>query len=128
MSVASILIATSVIGGVISGFTDAKTGNTLRKSICAVNEATASVTAAYQNLLLQQEGDISTLQSELEDSIDQLASEKETLKVLRENYAKSRNQMVIASICFVVTIIISFLFKKFGVFDMIYEAIFGKQK
>ena len=68
------------------------------------------------------------MQTEFEQGIEQLAAEKATLKTLRENYAKSRNQMIIASILFVVSIIVSFLFKEFGVFDLIYSSIFGVSK
>lgn len=125
---AAFLIGTAVIGGVTSGVNDAVNGNKIRKGICATNKQIDTVTKAYNALLAAQEQDIQNLQTEFEQGIEQLASEKATLKTLRENYAKSRNQMIIASILFVVSIIISFLFKQFGVFNLIYESIFGAQK
>ena len=128
MYAAAFLIGTAVIGGVTSGVNDAVNGNKIRKGICATNKQIDTVTKAYNALLNSQEQDIQTLQTEFEQGIEQLAAEKATLKTLRENYAKSRNQMIIASILFVVSIIVSFLFKKFGFFDLIYESIFGAQK
>ena len=41
---------------------------------------------------------------------------------------KSRNQMIIASILFVVSIIVSFLFKRLGFFNLVYDSIFGVPK
>lgn len=123
---AAIMVGASVLGGVASGIADYRDGNKLRKSICSMDQSILSVTQNYNALLQQESNDIDTLQSNLQNSMDNLAVEKETLKVLRENYAKSKNQMVIASIIFVVTITISFLFKKLGFFDLIYESIFGK--
>jgi hypothetical protein len=125
---AAFLIGTAVIGGVTSGVNDAVNGNKIRKGICATNKQIDTVTKAYNALLNSQEQDIQTLQTEFEQGIEQLAAEKETLKTLRENYAKSRNQMIIASILFVVSIIISFLFKQFGFFNLVYESIFGAPK
>lgn len=125
---AAFLIGTAVIGGVTSGVNDAVNGNKIRKGICATNKQIDTVTKAYNALLAAQEQDIQNLQTEFEQGIEQLAAEKATLKTLRENYAKSRNQMIIASILFVVSIIISFLFKQFGVFNLVYESIFGVPK
>jgi hypothetical protein len=125
---AAFLIVTAVIGGVTSGINDAVNGNKIRKGICATNKQINTVTKAYNALLSAQEQDIQTLQTEFEQGIEQLAAEKATLKTLRENYAKSRNQMIIASILFVVSIIISFMFKEFGFFDLVYNAIFGTGK
>jgi len=128
MAAAAFLIGTAVIGGVTSGVNDAVNGNKIRKGICATNKQIDTVTKAYNALLSSQEQDIQTLQTEFEQGIEQLASEKATLKTLRENYAKSKNQMIIASILFVVSIIISFLFKQFGFFDLVYDSIFGAPK
>lgn len=125
---AAFLIGTAVIGGVTSGVNDAVNGNKIRKGICATNKQIDTVTKAYNALLKSQEQDIQNLQTEFEQGIEQLAAEKATLKTLRENYAKSRNQMIIASIFFVVSIVISFLFKQFGVFNLVYESIFGIPK
>ena len=125
---AAFMIGTALIGGITSGVNDAVNGNKIRKGICATNKQINTVTKAYNALLSAQEQDIQDLQTEFEQGIEQLAAEKATLKTLRENYAKSRNQMIIASILFVVSIIISFLFKQFGVFNLIYESIFGTQK
>lgn len=122
------MIGTAVIGGVTSGVNDAVNGNKIRKGICATNKQIDKVSKAYNKLLASQEQDIQNLQTEFEQGIEQLAAEKATLKTLRENYAKSRNQMIIASILFVVSIIVSFLFKEFGVFDLIYSSIFGVSK
>lgn len=125
---AAFLISTAVIGGVTSGVNDAVNGNKIRKGICATNKQIDTVTKAYNALLAAQEQDIQNLQTEFEQGIEQLAGEKANLKTLRENYAKSRYQMIIASILFVVSIIISFLFKQFGVFNLVYESIFGVPK
>jgi len=122
---AGLFIAMGLIGGITSGVNDAVNGNKIRKGICATNKQIDNVTKAYNSLLSAQEQDIQSLQTEFEQSIEQLAAEKETLKTLRVNYAKSRNQMIISSILFVVSIIVSFLFKKFGFFDLVYNAIFG---
>lgn len=125
---AAFLIGTAVIGGVTSGVNDAVNGNKIRKGICATNKQIDAVTKAYNALLNSQEQDIQNLQTEFEQGIEQLAAEKATLKTLRENYVKSRNQMIIASILFVVSIIISFLFKQFDIFNLVYESIFGTPK
>lgn len=125
---AAFMIGTAVIGGATSGVNDAVNGNKIRKGICATNKQIDKVSKAYNKLLASQEQDIQNLQTEFEQGIEQLAAEKATLKTLRENYAKSRNQMIIASILFVVSIIVSFLFKEFGVFDLIYSSIFGVSK
>lgn len=127
-AMAALIVGGALIGGVATGISDAKSGNMLRQGICSTNQAIDTVTAAYNRLLSQEEDDISNLQTELSNSIDKLNNEKETLKMLRENYAKSRNQMVIASIIFITSIIISFIFKKAGFFDLLYESIYGKQK
>lgn len=128
MAAAAFMIGTALIGGITSGVNDAVNGNKIRKGICATNKQIDTVTKAYNSLLSAQEQDIQDLQTEFEQGIEQLAAEKATLKTLRENYAKSRNQMIIASILFVVSIIVSFLFKQFGIFNLIYESIFGTQK
>ena len=128
MDAAAFLIGTAAIGGLHSGINDAMNGNKIRKGICATNKQIDTVSKAYQALLNSQEQDIMNLQTEFEQSIEQLAAEKETLITLRENYAKSRNQMIIASILFVVSIIISFLFKQFNIFNLVYDSIFGSPK
>lgn len=125
---AALLIGTAAIGGLHSGINDGMNGNKIRKGICATNKQIHSVSKAYNALLKSQEDDIQHLQTEFEEAIEQLAAEKAILKTLRENYAKSRNQMIIASILFVVSIIVSFLFKQFGVFNLVYESIFGAPK
>ena len=125
---AAVMIGTALIGGVTSGVNDAVNGNKIRKGICATNKQIDTVTKAYKALINSQEEDIQNLQTEFEQGIEQLAAEKANLKTLRENYAKSRNQMIIASILFVVSIIISFLFKQFGVFNLVYDSIFGAPK
>lgn len=124
----AMFIGTAVIGGVTSGINDAVNGNKIRKGICATNKQIDTVSKAYNALLAAQDQDIQTLQTEFEQSIEQLATEKATLKTLRENYAKSRNQMIIASILFVVSIIVSFLFKRLGFFNLVYDSIFGVPK
>lgn len=125
---AEAMIAIALIGGLTSGVNDATNGNKIRKGICATNKQIKNVTDAYNNLLSSQETDIQDLQQEFESNIQKLAAEKATLTTLRENYAKSRNQMIIASILFIVSIIVSILFKKFGFFDLVYNAIFGTGK
>ena len=125
---ATFLIVTALIGGISSGLNDAVNGNKIRKGICATNKQIDTVTKSYNKLLSSQEQDIQTLQTEFEEGIEQLSAQKATLKTLRENYAKSRNQMIIASILFVVSIIVSFLFKEFGLFDLIFNSIFGSPK
>jgi hypothetical protein len=125
---ATFLIVTALIGGISSGLNDAVNGNKIRKGICATNKQIDTVTKSYNKLLSSQEQDIQTLQTEFEQGIEQLSAQKATLKTLRENYAKSRNQMIIASILFVVSIIVSFLFKEFGLFDLIFNSIFGSPK
>jgi len=124
---AAFLIGTAAIGGITSGVNDAVNGNKIRRGICATNKQITTVTNAYNSLLSSQEEDIQNLQTEFEQSIEELSSQKETLQTLRTNYAKSRNQMIIASILFIVSIIVSFLFKRFGFFDLVYSAIFGKK-
>ena len=125
---ATFLIVTALIGGISSGLNDAVNGNKIRKGICATNKQIDTVTKSYNKLLSSQEQDIQTLQTEFEQGIEQLSAQKATLKTLRENYAKSRNQMIIASILFVVSIIVSFSFKEFGLFDLIFNSIFGSPK
>ena len=121
-----LLIGTAGIGGLHSGINSGMNGNKIRKGICATNKQIHAVSKAYNALLKSQEDDLQHLQTEFEQAIEQLAAEKATLKTLRENYAKSKNQMIISSILFVVSIIISFLFKRLGFFNLVYEAIFGK--
>ena len=125
---AAFFIGTALIGGITSGFNDAANGNKIRKGICNTNKKIDTVSKAYNALLAAQEQDIQTLQTEFEEGIEQLSAEKATLITLRTNYAKSRNQMIIASILFVVSIIVSFLFKQFEVFDLVYDSIFGTPK
>jgi hypothetical protein len=125
---AAAMIVIAGIGGITSGVNDAVNGNKIRQGICATNKQIHSVTESYNKLLSSQETDIQTLQQEFESNIQQLASQKDTLKTLRENFANSKNQMIIASILFVVSIIVSFLFKKFGLFDMVYSVVFGSGK
>ena len=123
---AAFLLGTTIIGGLHSGINAGMNGNKIRKGICNTNKQIDTVTQAYNALLNSQEQDIQTLQTEFEQGIEQLAAEKATLVTLRENYAKSKNQMIISSILFIVSIIISFLFKRLGFFNLVYEAIFGK--
>lgn len=122
------LIATAGIGGITSGVNDAVNGNKIRRGICATNKQINKVSKAYDALLNSQEKDIQTLRTEFEQGIEQLTAEKATLKTLRENYARSRNQMIISSILFITSIVVSFMFKEFGFFDLVYYAIFGTSK
>lgn len=124
----AILLFITAIGGITSGINDGVNGNKIRQGICDTNKQIDTVTKAYDALLGAQEQDILTLQTEFEQGIEKLAAGKETLKILRENYAKSRNQMIISSILFIVSILVAFLFKEFRFYDLVYNAIFGTGK
>lgn len=128
MEAAAFLVGTAVIGGVHSGINNAMNGNKIRQGICNTNKQIDTVSKAYDALLSSQDAEIETLQSTFTTAIRNLATEKAILTTLRDNYAKSRNQMIIASILFVTSIIVSFLFKEFGFFNLVYDSIFGSPK
>ena len=112
-------------GGLTGGIDDGINGNKLRKGICDTNKKISDVSDQYKKILGAQSEQLNDLKTEFLADLANLSSLKDTLQDLRANWIKTRTQMIIASVLFVTSILVAFIFKEFDVFQNIYKAIFG---
>lgn len=118
---------TAGISGITNGIDDAVNGNKLRKSICAANKSINEASAAFKKLAAGEAEEEGKLQEMFQSNIEKIKEHHDDIKIARENFIKTRNTMIISSMLFIISIIISLAFKAFGVFDLVYKALFGKK-
>ena len=112
--------------GISSGVNADKNGNNYRKTVCALTKKKTDLQTTFTNLMADQAGTLTALKSTLQSDLRELNSIRSELATNKVLYDKSRNQLVIISIIFVSVIAIALLFKMFGIFDLVDQAIFGK--
>ena len=119
----------ALVGGVLGvtqGISLAKNGNSLRQSICDTYTKATSIESEYNQIINNEQNVGDTLTDNLQTSIQSLDELKQQLATVKNSYDSSRNNLVIVSIVLVVCIAIALLFKKFGIFDLVDKALFGK--
>lgn len=128
MALATLAIM-GLIGGVLGvsqGISLVKTGNTYRQSICATYKQALSTESKYKQIINSEESVETEATDDLQTSIQSLDQLKQQLENVKNSYDSSRNNLVIVSIVLVVCIAIALFFKKFGIFDLVDQALFGK--
>lgn len=119
----------ALIGGVLGvtqGISLAKNGNTFRQKICDTYTKATSIESQYNQIINNEKSVDTTLTTDLGNSIKNLDDLKQQLATVKNSYDSSRNNLVIVSIILVACIAIALLFKKFGIFDLVDQALFGK--
>lgn len=112
--------------GVTQGISLAKNGNTFRQKICETYTKATSIESLYNQVIDNEQSVSDTLTDNLQTSIRNLGDLKQQLATVKNSYDSSRNNLVIVSIVLVACIAIALLFKKFGIFELVDQALFGK--
>ena len=116
----------AIINGAITGINDGTGGNKLRKAICNSTKTITTLNDNFNKILNSDYENVELLENMFTDNLQKIQEHNKEIAEAKKNFNISKNSMIIASMLFVISIVISLVFKKFGVFDLIYNSIFGK--
>ena len=118
---------TAGISGITNGVDDAINGNKMRQSICDSNKTISTLKDTFGKLQQKEVEDKDELKQMFADHLLKIKQHTDDIKIAKKEFNKAKQTMIISSILFIISIIISLAFKVFGVFDLVYETLFGKK-